>query len=233
MKKTLWTSLLLLAFVGAFVMFGCSSNSTDNNTPTGPGAPTLNTPASGAVNVAVRPTAFSWSAGTNATGYTLHVATDAGFSNMVVNQDVAAATSFSAPNLSYNQVYYWEVEARDVDNNTTLSSHSSFTTIGRLIDLWDARDNWMDSLGIDQMHYTFGTDATYHWTYSAGQTSYSRSGGFTTTSTIVTFHETDNDGSPVDTTYSRDYAFTNSDSVLVLEYNDGSVIYNIQYDRVP
>ncbi len=231
MNRKLWIVCLGLALMSGLFMFGCSDND-DDNTPTGPGAPTLNAPADNATDVAINPTAFSWTAVSAATGYTLHVGTDAQFSTLVVNQDVGAATSYNANGLSYGTDYFWEVEARDASGNTSMSAVHSFTAVGALVDTWDARDNWMDSLGIDQMQYEFSS-TSYDWMYSAGPTNYHRSGTYTKTATVITFHETNNDGTPVDTTYSRDYALSLPYTTLTVEYREGSTVYDILYDRLP
>jgi hypothetical protein len=213
-------------------MLGCSDSTDDTSGPQGPGAPTLNSPANGATNVAVNPTTFRWTSGARAVSYTLQVAMESQFANPT-SYNANADTFYAVSDLAYGTTYYWRVQDRDSSGLTAFSGHYSFATIGALLDIWDARANWRDSLGVDQMRYTFATDSGYIWFYSAGSTSVTRSGTFSTTATQIVFHETNDDGTPVDTTYNRDYSLPSPYSVLTLEWQEGTTTYPIQYDRVP
>src|SRR5690606_34807138 len=75
-----------------------------------PSAPTLVSPADGATGVGTAPT-LSWNAAAGAASYTLEVATDAGFTNIVVSQSGLATTSFAVPGLSPATTYFWRVSA--------------------------------------------------------------------------------------------------------------------------
>jgi hypothetical protein len=74
-----------------------------------PDAPTPLSPADGAINQPLRP-AFQWS-GDNANAYTLEVATDAGFANVVYTTTVPGTTATPNSDLSSNTQYYWRVQA--------------------------------------------------------------------------------------------------------------------------
>ncbi len=94
-----------------------------------PGTPTLSMPANGATNVAVNPT-FTWSAGSQAETYTLEVATDAGFTNIVVTETGISGTSSGlSSTLNTNVVYFWRVRAINPCNTGANSTAFTFTTI--------------------------------------------------------------------------------------------------------
>ena len=91
-----------------------------------PTAPTLASPADGASGVPVAPT-LSWNAAANAASYTLEVATDAGFANIVSSAAGLATTSHVATGLSAGTTYFWRV--RSVNGcGSALSAVRSFTT---------------------------------------------------------------------------------------------------------
>ncbi len=92
-----------------------------------PAIPVLSAPADGANEESLVPT-FSWQSANNATSYTLLVATDANFANIVVNQTGLTDTSYTYTGiLTPEATYYWRVQA--VNNVTTaLSEVRSFTT---------------------------------------------------------------------------------------------------------
>jgi len=93
-----------------------------------PGAPTLTAPANGATNVPATPT-FTWSAATGASTYSIQVATDAGFSNVVASASGLTGTSWSGASLSTNTLYYWRVQATNACGVGSYSSVFSFTTV--------------------------------------------------------------------------------------------------------
>ena len=74
-----------------------------------PGAPTLLLPANNAINVAIQPT-FSWNVPSQAMSYTIEIATDAGFTN-IVHTGTAAGTTYNGATLNSNTTYYWRVRA--------------------------------------------------------------------------------------------------------------------------
>ncbi len=88
--------------------------------------PTLTSPSNGATGVSIQPT-FQWSAGS--TQEKLQVSTVSDFSTTVLDKSFTGnETSYSvteSEKLSNNTQYYWRVS---LDNGTTWSSTSSFTT---------------------------------------------------------------------------------------------------------
>jgi hypothetical protein len=92
-----------------------------------PSAPTLLDPANTATKVAVNPT-LSWNAATGALSYTLQVATDSGFVNLIYNQNGVTSTSQLVAGLNYNTLYYWKVNAVNTGGTSIWSTIWSFTT---------------------------------------------------------------------------------------------------------
>ncbi len=94
-----------------------------------PAAATLTAPANGALNVPATPT-FTWNAVPQAGSYSIQVATDAGFSNIV-----ASATGLANPTWTSNVVlntsitYYWRVWAVNTCGVGAYSATWSFTTV--------------------------------------------------------------------------------------------------------
>ena len=74
-----------------------------------PAAPTLVSPANGALNVPPAPT-YSWNA-VGAAGYLIEVATDAGFTN-IVDSATVAGTSYNGVTLNTSTKYFWRVTPR-------------------------------------------------------------------------------------------------------------------------
>ncbi len=96
--------------------------------PNAPAPAVLLTPNDGVNEESLIPH-FSWEPADKATSYTVLVATDANFSNIVYNQTGITDTSFSPPNpLGVEMLYYWRVQS--VNSTTTaLSDVRTFTTI--------------------------------------------------------------------------------------------------------
>jgi subtilisin family serine protease len=94
-----------------------------------PAAPTLLTPANGALNVPATPT-FTWNAAAQASSYSIQVATDAGFSNIVASATGIAGTSWTS-NVALNTstTYYWRVWADNTCGVGAYSATWSFTTV--------------------------------------------------------------------------------------------------------
>jgi hypothetical protein len=94
-----------------------------------PAAPTLLTPANGALNVPAAPT-FTWNAVAQAASYSIQVATDAGFSNIVASATGIAGTSWTS-NVALNtsSTYYWRVWADNTCGAGAYSATWSFTTV--------------------------------------------------------------------------------------------------------
>ena len=119
----------------SFDITGSSTTGTKNVTvglnvaTAAPGAPTLLTPANNALNVPAAPT-FTWNAVAGATTYSIQVATDAGFSNIVASATgLAAPTWTSNVTLNTSTLYYWRVQASNACGIGTYSSVFTFTTV--------------------------------------------------------------------------------------------------------
>ena len=94
-----------------------------------PAAPTLLTPANGALNVPAAPT-FTWNAAAQASSYSIQVATDAGFSNIVASASGLSGTSWvSNVTLNTSTTYYWRVWAANSCGTGAYSATWSFTTV--------------------------------------------------------------------------------------------------------
>ena len=94
-----------------------------------PAAPTLLTPANGALNVPAAPT-FTWNAVAGAASYSIQVATDAGFSNIVASASGLASPSWTSNvTLNTSTTYYWRVWAANACGTGAYSATWSFTTV--------------------------------------------------------------------------------------------------------
>lgn len=91
-----------------------------------PTATTLSSPADGATAISTN-APLSWSTVSNATSYNVQVATDAAFSNIIVNQSGITTTNYTATGLSVLTTYYWRVTAVN-DCGQATSAVFSFTT---------------------------------------------------------------------------------------------------------
>ena len=94
-----------------------------------PSAPALSTPANGSSSVATIPQ-FIWDSIAGASSYSIEIATDAGFNNIV-----DSATGLTDPNytpdspLAYATTYYWRVYAVNACGSGAASGAASFTTM--------------------------------------------------------------------------------------------------------
>lgn len=93
-----------------------------------PAAPDLSSPANGATNQPPRPT-FTWQAVAQAASYTIEIATDSGFSN-IVHQAAGLTTPSYTPTASLpaNATLYWRVRAANPCGTGNDSAIFSFTT---------------------------------------------------------------------------------------------------------
>jgi hypothetical protein len=95
--------------------------------------PTLYSPDNGALNVPLTPPPIlNWNGVSGATYYGLQVATDDGFSSIVINQIGIIGTSYSVPDgkLSNGTEYYWRVYAANIEEGASgWSEIWLFTTI--------------------------------------------------------------------------------------------------------
>jgi len=90
-------------------------------------APVLTYPLNNAIDIITSPI-LTWNPVANATVYSVEVATDATFTNKIVNLQNVTGTSYSLTNLTNQAIYYWRVKA---GNGTVWSSAATanFTTI--------------------------------------------------------------------------------------------------------
>ncbi|MCC7158604.1 MAG: fibronectin type III domain-containing protein [Ignavibacteria bacterium] len=66
---------------------------------------------------------------TSGTSYRVQVATDAGFSNLIVNDSTVTDTTKSVSGLNSNTTYYWRVNAKNAVGTSGYSSAWQFTTM--------------------------------------------------------------------------------------------------------
>ena len=118
-----------------FNVVGTAAGPNVHQTPVGltvqaasPGAPVLTAPANDALNVPATPT-FTWNAAAGASSYSIQVATDAAFTNVVASASGIAATTWSGASLNTNTMYYWRVWADNACGVGTNSATFTFTTV--------------------------------------------------------------------------------------------------------
>ncbi len=92
-----------------------------------PGATTLTSPANGATGVSTAPT-FQWAVLTNISGYQLQVATDAAFTNIVIDETVDTNSYTPTSALNPQTTYYWRVRGLNPCGNGQYSAVFSFQT---------------------------------------------------------------------------------------------------------
>ena len=93
-----------------------------------PAAPVLTSPANGAINIGLMPT-FMWNAAAGASSYSIEVATDAAFTNVVASASGLAGTSWvSNVTLNTTTTYFWRVWAENACGTGAYSATWSFTT---------------------------------------------------------------------------------------------------------
>jgi extracellular elastinolytic metalloproteinase len=94
-----------------------------------PVAPALTAPANGSVGAALRPI-LTWSAAVGAASYTVQVATDAAFANIVYTASSITGTSHTVgSNLAANTLHFWRVIPTNPCGTGTASSAFTFTTV--------------------------------------------------------------------------------------------------------
>ncbi|MFZ0545814.1 MAG: M36 family metallopeptidase [Candidatus Promineifilaceae bacterium] len=91
-----------------------------------PSEPTLVTPPNGATGTSTSPT-LTWNPVAGAISYTVEVATDAGFSN-IIHTNTVAGTSDSVSGLAITTQYFWRVRAANSCGTGTNSAAFDFTT---------------------------------------------------------------------------------------------------------
>jgi len=90
-------------------------------------APTLASPANGAMDISLFPT-LSWSSVNNATAYDLQVATNGSFTAGVQHFAGITVTSKTLSGLAEGTQYFWRVRAKNSSKTSDYSSIRSFTT---------------------------------------------------------------------------------------------------------
>jgi hypothetical protein len=93
-----------------------------------PGAIALALPADNAMNVALSPV-LSWGAATQLEQYTIEIASDAAFTNIVYSASTTAISHSVGTALSSATKYYWRVTGQNECGNTVSTSTFSFTTL--------------------------------------------------------------------------------------------------------
>lgn len=97
-----------------------------------PGEIMLTSPTNGADNIPLRPT-FVWQADSGALQYTLDVATDADFQNIVHTATVTTTTYTPADPLGTASTFYWRVHGSNACGSGPYSPVFSFTTLNMLM----------------------------------------------------------------------------------------------------
>ncbi|HEX4954107.1 MAG TPA: S8 family serine peptidase [Thermoanaerobaculia bacterium] len=94
-----------------------------------PSAPVLNLPANNATNVVVGPT-LEWTASPEGGTYTVEVATDAAFTNIVSTASGITGTQHTVtPALNTNTQYFWRVRGANTCGTGSFAAAFSFTTV--------------------------------------------------------------------------------------------------------
>ena len=91
------------------------------------GAPTLQSPADGAIGVLPMPT-FAWTAAAQAAYYHLQVATDPGFANIVYSATVTETGHTATAPLDGGALHYWRVRAGNACGDGDYSATFTFRT---------------------------------------------------------------------------------------------------------
>jgi len=92
-------------------------------------APALTAPADGATNVPAQPT-FTWAASAQASSYLIEIATDAGFTNVILSQTVTETTFQPTAALPLDTQIWWRVTASNDCGSATSAVFSFFTQPG-------------------------------------------------------------------------------------------------------
>ncbi len=115
-----------------------------------PGPFSLAFPLDGATGTAIRPTLF-WMVASQATGYDVEIATDAGFTQVVATA-TSSANSYGVPfDLGYDTLYYWHVRATNACGPGGFTAPHSFTTVPQTLyftEQFTAADNDLDFLSL-------------------------------------------------------------------------------------
>lgn len=101
-------------------------NPTGNPVP--PVTPQLFAPSNNAINQSTTLN-LVWFRSQNALSYRVQLATDAGFSNLIVNDSSLTDTTRQVSGLNNNATYYWRINAKNAVGTSNYSSTWQFTTI--------------------------------------------------------------------------------------------------------
>ncbi|MCE1164775.1 MAG: dockerin type I domain-containing protein [Bacteroidetes bacterium] len=98
--------------------------------PAPPPAPTLVSPANGAINVSTTVT-FNWNTVSTAASYHLQVSSNSAFTALVIDQTGITTTNYATPSgiLSGTTMYYWRVAGANAGGQGNWSTYWNFTTI--------------------------------------------------------------------------------------------------------
>lgn len=128
-----------------------------------PAVPTLIDPADGEDRLSVNPT-LSWNTAARADEYQLQVATDAGFSTLIVD-DTTSDTSYAVTGLDHLTEYFWRVKASNTTGESAFSAAFNFET--------KAVDATIPALLQPATSETnTDTSVTLNWTSAVGAISY-------------------------------------------------------------
>ncbi len=105
---------------------GTHNDTVDLTIVTTPATSTLQSPANGATGQSTSPT-FQWTAVAGATSYTIQIARDSGFQN-IVNSTAVQTTNYSGATLDAATTYYWRVTASNTCGAGAASATFSLTT---------------------------------------------------------------------------------------------------------
>ncbi|MEM1179290.1 MAG: choice-of-anchor J domain-containing protein, partial [Acidobacteriota bacterium] len=92
-----------------------------------PPQPTLTAPADGATDVGLTP-ALSWNAATEASTYTVEIATDPAFTNIVFQTTSTSTDATPGSSLASSTEHYWRVRATNICDTSANSTVFSFVT---------------------------------------------------------------------------------------------------------
>ncbi len=164
-----------------------------------PGQPTLTGPSNGATNVPTLPT-FTWT-GSNSGSYTIDVATDASFTNIVFTDTVTGTSVTPSTDLQSNTQFFWRVTASNACGTGTVSATFSFTT--------EPLPGDCSAGTTPQVLYTYGFESGLSgWTLGSGST------GNTWADNTSTVHSGGHSWSAVDSTAVSDQRFVSPPIVL-------------------
>lgn len=168
MKKIL---LLLIICLTAFT--SCQKESNPINSVSLP-TPTLVSPLDNSTNELVSPILI-WNASNGASSYNLNIATDSGFTNIVIDKSKIKETSYNVTGLNNSTFYYWRVQAINNSDKSEWSEVWQFITgVAPSIPTLSSPEN--NSL-------TLFMPITFYWDSSNGASGYtlqiSTSGTFT------------------------------------------------------